>query len=177
MADMLSSLKRDIDSRATYVSQQVCLGLNHEDAAKEQYRALLLCFSQQRSVPLDVITSVVEYLGSNNIFTSEQILACSSCLTNSSRIRLDQPSHRPMQANQSLQHYSLEFDWDRLIELAKLSATQGTDEMVELLAIRLHAVGLVCPDADTLKRASAVIQAACRPHHSPRMPSESVLMQ
>ena len=166
MADMLSLLKHDIDSRHTYVSQQVRSGVKHEDAAKEQHRGLLHSLSQHRSVPLDVINSVVEYLGDKNIFTKEQILACSSCLTQTSRIRLNQPSHRPMQVVQALQHYLLECEWDRLHELGKLSATRGTDEMAELLAIRLHALGVVCPDADTLKCASAVIQAACRPHHS-----------
>ena len=71
---------------------------------------------------------------------------------------LDKPSSRPMQSNKSIEHYLLQSDWDRLEELGK-QPPQGRDQLEDIVAIKVHRLGIVCPDADTLKRASAIVQA------------------
>ena len=63
-----------------------------------------------------------------------------------------------MQSNDALEHYLLEKDWVRLEELGKqLKPNSGL--MEEIVAIMMHLLGPVCPDAGTLKRASAIVQA------------------
>ena len=61
-----------------------------------------------------------------------------------------------MQTVDALEHCLLKLEWDRLIELGP---TQDSDPFEEFMAIRMHLLGIVCPDATTLKNASAIIQA------------------
>ena len=156
VAEIDASLVAEIDARATYVLQQVDLGVSHEDAAQEQCRTLLSRL-QQRNMPLEMINKVLVYLSSKGIFTSEQILALSSNLTNNARKRLDQPSNRSMQTMHSLEHYFTQSDWNRLV------GTQGTDATEDVIATRLHRLGLMCADAETLERPNAVTQACLTP--------------
>ena len=64
-----------------------------------------------------------------------------------------------MQRNDALEHYLLEMGWTQLEYLGKqLKPNIGL--MEEIVATRMHLVGIVCPDAETFKRASAIVQSA-----------------
>ena len=135
MADILTKMKHEIDTRASYVSNQVSLGQGVDDVLADQFRGLLQHFSQQRVVTIEVINGVVEHMKTKSVFTNDMILACSSCLKNLERIRLDHPTNRHMQVMIAAEHYLLQCDWDKLDELARQSPTLGTDPMAEVLAV------------------------------------------
>ena len=62
-----------------------------------------------------------------------------------------------MQRNEVIEHILTDKDWTSLKALgAKPGCT--SDQLEIVLATRLHRCGMVCPDADTLKRASAIVQ-------------------
>ena len=62
-----------------------------------------------------------------------------------------------MQRNEVIEHILTDKDWTSLKALgAKPGCT--SDQLEIILATRLHRCGMVCPDADTLKRASAIVQ-------------------
>ena len=97
------------------------------------------------------------------VFTDEQLQAFSASLRAAAATRLDQPSSRSMQTMSALEHFFTQSDWDTLHEPAKLPGTHGTDAMEDVVAIRLHRAGVMCAGTETLKRASAVIQACVTP--------------
>ena len=63
-----------------------------------------------------------------------------------------------MQNLDALEHCLLQSDWNQLAELRKQPG-KTSDPFEDILASRMHRLGIVCPDADTLKKASAIIQA------------------
>ena len=56
-----------------------------------------------------------------------------------------------MQSNPFLEYYLLQLDWDALADI-----TSPARALTDLVAHRMHAWGMSCPDTDTLKRASAI---------------------
>ena len=149
----------DIDQRVAHITAQVALGADREEVIAEQYQALLAVLSMLHRVDLDTVSRVSKHLVAVDTFSRPQLLAFSASLRAGAATRLDQPSNRPMQSNKALEHFLLQSDWDRLHELGK-QPKQGSVQLEEIVAARMHRTGLVCPDADTLKRASAIVQAA-----------------
>ena len=76
-----------------------------------------------------------------------------------STTRVVKPGNRGMQTNDALEHSLLLHDADHRIRELGASPNKGRDEIEDLLAQRMHRLGMVCPDPDTLKRASAIVQA------------------
>ena len=75
--------------------------------------------------------------------------------TNSQNVnRLNQPATRPMQNNTVLEYYLLKLDWGQLAD-----PNVDTQQMQEVVGIRMHKYGISCQDSNTLKRASAIVQA------------------
>ena len=153
-----AKLLADIDQRVGHISAQVALGANKEEVVSEQYQALLTVFSMLHGVELDTISRVSNRLVAQDVFSRPQLLAFSASLRAVAATRLGQPSQRPMQSNKALEHFLLQSDWDRLQELGQQSM-QWSVQLEEIVAVRMHRLGMVCPDADTLKRASAIVQA------------------
>ena len=153
-----AKLLADIDQRVGHISAQVALGANKEEVVSEQYQALLTVFSMLHGVELDTISRVSNRLVAQDVFSRPQLLAFSVSLRAAAATRLGQPSQRPMQSNKALEHFLLQSDWDRLQELGQQSM-QWSVQLEEIVAVRMHRLGMVCPDADTLKRASAIVQA------------------
>ncbi len=152
-------LVADIDQRVAHISSQVALGANKDEVVSEQYQALLAVLSMLHGVELDTISRVSNRLVAQDVFSRPQLLAFSAGLRAAAATRLGQPSQRPMQSNKALEHFLLQSDWDRLQELGQQSM-QWSMQLEEIVAVRMHRLGMVCPDADTFKRASAIVQAA-----------------
>ena len=157
MADC-ARLLIDIDRRIAHISTQVDMGAERDEVVTEQYNALLSTFSMLRSVELETITRISTHLVAADVFARHHLLAFSASLRATlSAARRDKPTTRKMQRNDALEHYLLESDWNRLEELGK-QPKQNSDPLEEIVAIRMHLLGIVCPDASTLKRASAIVQ-------------------
>ena len=148
-----AELIADVDRRVRHIQAQVRLGANEKEVVAEQSRALLTAFSMLPHFDLDGVTAVSNHLANNGMWSRTQLSAFSACLRAAAN-RLHQPSTRPMQSNKNVEHFLVQSDWDALLAEVKPSSSQ----QLEIVAIRLHGYGLVCPDADTLKRASAIVQ-------------------
>ena len=146
------TLIRNIDERVAHIHAQVGLGANLEEVAAEQARALLQTFSQLSRIGLGVVTEVSNHLQTNEVWDGSQLAAFSACLRSNSNNRLHQPGPRAMQSNPCLEYYLLQEDWDKLPTLA-------APQIQETIAMRLHSFGMVCLHANSLKRASAIVQA------------------
>ena len=150
--DVATGLIRDIDQRVKHIHAQVGMGATLEEVAAEQAGAILRTFSQTNRIDLGVITQVSTHLQTNGVWSRAQLSEFSACLRANAATRLHQPGTRPMQSNPCLEYYFLEEDWDKLQNLSPPA-------IQEIIAVRLHAFGMVCLDASSLKRASAIVQA------------------
>ena len=151
----------DIDSRIEYINTQTMMGAETTELVDEQYRQLLNGFSMLRDVDLNGVTGISSHLIKQKVFSNVQLLAFSASLRAAAAAYQTKPTGRGMQSNRSLQHYLVQTDWDRLDELGK-QPTLGSEPLEDIVALKMHALGIVCPDADTLKRASAIVQVMFR---------------
>ena len=96
-----------------------------------------------------------DHLANCSIWTASQSAAFSACL----RLSATRAPHvkcgsRAMQRNLHLEDLFVQSDWDKLMS----PSNNDTRLMTEVVAARMHKIGLQCPSPDTLKRASAIIQ-------------------
>ena len=151
-------LLADIDSRIAHIHSQVDLGAPRDDVIAEQHKALLLEFSQLRCVDVAMTTRISKHVLTYGVFSHQQLIAFDASLRAALSAARGKHTTRPMQTLDALEHWLLQSDWDQLIELGK-QPKQTSDPFEDILASRMHRLGIVCPDADTLEKASAIIQA------------------
>ena len=151
------ALIADINERVAHINTQVGLGANRDDVSAEQARALLARFSQLNGLELPVVTAVSKHLQDSGGGDRDKLASFSACLRAAAgRNRLHQPGvTRAMQTCLHLIHYFLETDWKQLCDKEWIDVVR----LQETIAVRMHRYGLVCPDATTLKHASAIVQA------------------
>ena len=137
---------------------QVDVGAPRDDVIAEQHKALLLDCSQLRCVDVAMTTRISKRVLTYGVFSRPQLSALDASLTAAISTAPGKHTTRPMQTLDALEHCLLQSDWDQLIELGK-QPKHASDPFKDILAIRMHLLGIVCPDADTLKKASAIIQA------------------
>ena len=149
----------DIDQRIDHIASQVSIGANQTDVVAEQYQQLLSSFSVLCDVDLNGINRISQHLVSTEVFSRPQLLAFSVSLrAAASAKRTNKGPGRKMQRNDVVEHCLTKMDWEQLQALgAKTKAT--SDPLENIIAVRLHRCGMVCPDVDTLKRASGIVQA------------------
>ena len=157
----LERIVTDIDRRVDYISVQAnMMGADRNELIAEQYKTLLSSFSMLRSVNMNMISRICEHLAAKDVFASEQLTALSASLRAAlSAAARDKPVTRKMQHNDALEHYLTADDWTQLEEFGKPPKPK-TSLMEEIVATRMHSVNIVCPDAETFKRASAIVQSA-----------------
>ena len=143
---------------------QVGLGSHMEEVTDEQGQVLLKRFSQLGEMQLSDITKVSKHLQLSDIWTGTQLAAFSACLRASASNRLNQPGIRKGQTNIYLEWYLTQQDWDSLD-----AAAMHTEDLIKIVGVRMHHFGITCPDHDTLKRASAIVQVI---HNNKRVTRE-----
>jgi hypothetical protein len=151
----------DIDERLEFIAVQVSLGASKAEVIAEQYQQLLRSFSNPSDMDLACINRISQHLVDTDVFSSTQLLAFSVSLraaASANRNRKKKGSNRSMQRNEVVEHCLTKIDWKQLQELGA-KTKQTSDPLENIIAIRLHKCGLVCPDVDTLKRASGIVQA------------------
>ena len=149
----------DIDERIEHIALQVSLGASQADVITEQYQQLLRSFSKLSDMDLTGINRISQHLVSTEVFSKPQLLAFSVSLrAAASATRTNKGQGRKMQRNDVVEHCLTNMDWKQLQELGA-NTTQTSDPLENIIAARLHKCGLVCPDVDTLKRASGIVQA------------------
>ena len=142
-------LTADIDRRIAHISTHVNMGADKVVVVSEQCQALLTSCSMLRGVELDPISNVSSQLVAQDMSFRSQLLAFSANLRGvAAATPLDKPTSRPMQSNKAIEHCLLTSGWGRLEELGKQSQ-QGRDQLEDIVAIKMHRLGIVCPDADT----------------------------
>ena len=108
---------------------------------------------------LNGINRISQHLVSTEVFSRPQLLAFSVSLrAAASTKRTKKGQGRKMQRNEVVEHCLTKMDWEQLQALGA-KAKQTSDPLEDIIAIRLHRCGIVCPDVDTLKRASGIVQA------------------
>ena len=157
MADCVRLLT-DIDRRIAHIRSQIDLGADRDDVIAEQHKALLRAFSQLRCVDVAMTTRISKHVLTYGVFSRPQLSALDASLIAVISTAPGKHTTRPMQTINALEHCLLQSDWDQLIELGN-QPEQTSDPFEDMLAIRMHRLGIVCPDADTLEKASAIIQA------------------
>ena len=158
MTTNLADIIADIDGRVNHINTQTEMGSSHSEVAEEQFQALLRKFSHMAAIDLKDVTAVSNHLKESGAWDYNQLSAFSACMraaglrTN----RLNQSS-RPMQKMYHCVYYFTAEDWDHML-------ADGADipTIQEKIACRLHRWGLVCPDATTLKQASAIVQTCSK---------------
>ena len=149
----------DIDQRVEHIATQVSMGASQADVVAEQYQQLLCSFSTLCDVDLNGINCISQHLVSTEVFSRPQLLAFSVSLrAAASAKRTKKGKIRSMQRNDVVEHCLTNMDWKQLQELGA-KTKQTSDPLENIIAARLHKCGLVCPDVDTLKRASGIVQA------------------
>ena len=143
----------DIDTRVDHIRAQVGMGSTMEEVTNEQCEVLLNRFSELGEMQISDITRVSYHLQSSNIWTRSHLAAFSACLRASASNRLNQPGNRKGQQNLYLEWYLTQRDWDSLI-----AAAMHIQDLIEIVGVRMHHFGITCPDPETLKRASAIVQ-------------------
>ena len=136
-----------LGSRIEYIGTQASMGANKTELVDEQYRQLLTGFSMLRDVDLDGVSGISNHLIKQKVFSNVQLLAFSASLRAAAAAYQTKPTGRGMQSNRSLQHYLVQTDWDRLDELGK-QPTLGSEPLEDIVALKMHALGMVCPDAE-----------------------------
>ena len=157
MADRLGLLTA-IDRRIGHIHFQVDLGAPRDDMIFKQHKTLLLLFSQLRCVDEAMAARINKNLFTYGGFSDEQLIAFNASLVAAFSDKRDKHTTLPMQNLDALEHCLLQSEWKQLIELGK-QPKQTSDPFEDILASRMHRLGIVCPDADTLEKASAIIQA------------------
>ena len=154
--DPCEKLIREIDERVAYIKAQESLGASPEAVTAEQAKSLLATIAGRDKMEVKTSTKVAAHLKSFGVWDMTQLAAFSACIRANTVQRLNQPGqNRPMQTNVNLEHYLTEDDWEKL-------PTLQPPAIQECLAIRLHGYGMVCLDAASLKRASAIVQACMK---------------
>ena len=156
----------DIDERLEHIAVQVSLGASKAEVIAEQYQQLLRSFSNLSGIGLTCINRISQHLVNTDVFSSTQLLAFSVSLraaaaANRNRKKKGSSNEvvaRSMQRNEVVEHCLTEIDWKQLQGLGA-KPKQTSDPLENIIAARLHKCGLVCPDVDTLKRASGIVQA------------------
>ena len=149
----------DIDQRIDHIASQVNMGANQADVVAEQYQQLLSSFSVLCVNDLSEISRISQHLIDADVFSHAQLFAFSASLRAASAAsRRKKATVRKMQTNLSVEHCLTKLDWEQMQELGK-KPRQPSDALEDIIACRLHKCGLVCPDANTLKRTSAIVQA------------------
>ena len=92
------------------------------------------------------------HINNKNVWSRQQTILFAEAL----RICVSKPASgkRGMQTNKYLEFYYTAGDWERLTGQETPSVTLCED----LVASRMHDLGMVCCDAQTLKRASAIVE-------------------
>ena len=156
----------DIDHRMFHIKTHIAMGSCKAEVTNEQYTALLRGVSMLTGVTLADIDRVSNHLRATDAFSRTQLLAFSASLgAAADTTRAEKLGNRGMQTNEALEHSLLQSEWDRIRELGK--SKNGRDEMETILAQRMHRLGMQCPDPDTLKRASAIMQAVSSTRATP----------
>ena len=97
-------------------------------------------------------TRISKHLLAYGVFSHEQLMAFNASLTAAVSANRDEHTTLPwMQNLDALEHCFLQSDWDQLVELGE-QPKQTSDPLEDILAIRMHRLGIVCPDADTLEK-------------------------
>ena len=157
----------EIDHRMQHIKTHVGMGSCEAEVTNEQYTALLHGVSMLTGVTLADTDRVSNHLKATGAFSRTQLLAFSASLRAAAATsRVVKVGSRGMQTNEALEHFLLQPEWDRIRELGA-SPKKGRDEIESLLAQRMHRLGMVCPDPDTLKRASAIVQAVSSTRATP----------
>ena len=157
----LERIVTDIDRRVDYISVQAgMMGADRNELVAEQYKTLLSSYSMLRTVNMNMISRICEHLHATDVFTRDQLSALSASLRAAlSAAAEDKPPARKMQHAGELEHYLTADDWTQLEEFGKPPKPK-TSLMEEIVATRMHSVNIVCPDVDTCKRASAIVQSS-----------------
>ena len=141
---------------------QIDLGAPRDKEIAKQHKALLLLLSKLRCVDVAMATRIGKHLLAYGVFSHEQLITFNASLTAAVSANRDEHTTLPwMQNLDALEHCFLQSDWDQLVELGE-QPKQTSDPLEDVLAIRMHRLGIVCPDADTLEKANAIIQAVMR---------------
>ena len=150
------TLKRDlfeeVDNRAAHVNISVAGGDNQEEIAHSQGQALLQCWSSLRGIGLDTVNELCDYIMKKNVWNRAQTTAFAASLRAAATRR--SLGKRDMQNNTYVEFYFTADDWERLCAKETPNVTVCQD----IVASRVHSFGMVCCDADTLKRASAIVE-------------------
>ena len=156
MADV-ATITLDIDERIAYIATQVSLGCSRGEVVAEQFSQLLNSFSMIR-IDINAVTRISKHLLSSGVFTDKQLVTFSGSLrAAASRKRTKKGRGRSMQSNEAVEHSLTNKDWTQLQALGA-KPNQTSDPLETIIAARLHRFGMVCPDVDTLKRASGIVQ-------------------
>ena len=149
---MKLDLFADIDGRATNIEQSVRMGCNRAEITHSQHKELLQLWSKLRGVSLDTVNQLMDHIIKKNVWTKEHTSAFAVAL----RWAVTKPAggKREMQTNKYLEFYFTAGDWERL----KGQETPSVTLCEDLVATRMHDYGMVCCDAQTLKRTSAIVE-------------------
>ena len=151
----------DIDARSEHIAKMVSMGSTQADVVAEQYSELLSSLSVLCVTDVSEISRIGQHLVDADVFSKTQLFAFSACLrTAAATSQRKKGTVRKMQTDFPVEHCLTESDWEKLMELGK-KPKQPSDALEDIIACRLHKCGMVCPDANTLKRTSAIVQA-CR---------------
>ena len=150
--NMKRDLFAEVDRRAEHIAQSVRMGDNRDEITHSQSQVLLKAFSNLRGLGLDTVNELCDYIVQKNVWNKVQTIA----FTKSLRAAATRPSlgKRDMQNNTYVEFYFTAGDWERLCAKETPSVTLCQN----IVASRLHSFGLVCCDAYTLKRASAIVE-------------------
>ena len=153
----VENLIEDIDERVGFIHSQVGLGAKRDEVCHDQHKALLGTIATTTGLRIADVTKVSQHLAESGEWDTGQKEAFSACLRAAAARsqRLHQP-RRSMQQNPYLVYYFLLGDWSKLVP------ETDTKDMEQIIAIRMHRWGIVCPDAQTLKVASAIVQRASK---------------
>ena len=151
----------DIDARSEHIAKMVSMGSTQADVVAEQYDELLASLSVLCVTDVSEISRIGQHLVDADVFSGAQLFAFSACLrTAAASSQRKKGTVRKMQTDFPVEHCLTESDWEKLMELGK-KPKQPSDALEDIIACRLHKCGMVCPDANTLKRTSAIVQV-CR---------------
>ena len=149
---MKRELLAEVDRRANHVTTSVAAGDNHEDIAHSQSQALLQAWSNLRGLGLDTVNEVCDYIMQKNVWNRTQTSAFAASLRAAASRR--SLGKRDMQTHTYLEFYFTGDGWERLCA----SETPNVTLCQDIVASRVHSFGMVCCDAFTLKRATAIVE-------------------
>ena len=148
------SLIAEINQRVEHISTRKSMGVNEDVVCDDQYKTLLKRFSSCQGLGLDVVDQVCKHLVNSERWSPQQLAAFGACLKASAPTRLNQPGNRSVQVCPYLTWYLVQQDWDHICS----PAITDSGAIAEVVAGRMYGWGMVCPDAKTLRIASAIVQ-------------------